>query len=149
MAKEQERKFILNYLPENIGEPVKIKQAYLMLEEKDKTQLRVRIIEKNIYNLEAYICYKKCLSSTTKDEYEYEINLNDAFELFNSSKYQLTKDRYSFMYKGNNVDIDIYPNGLAVVEIEFEEDFEEIPDFCGIEVTGQREYSNIYLATGN
>lgn len=148
MAKEKERKFILKYLPENINIPVKIKQAYLMLNGEDKTQLRVRIVERNIYNIDAYICYKKCLDSTSRDEYEYEIPIIDAFELFNSSKYQLTKERYQFMYKGNNVDIDIYPNGLAVVEIEFEDELTEIPDFCGDEVTGQREYSNIYLATG-
>ena len=130
MAKEKERKFILKYLPENINIPVKIKQAYLMLNGEDKTQLRVRIVERNIYNIDAYICYKKCLDSTSRDEYEYEIPIIDAFELFNSSKYQLTKERYQFMYKGNNVDIDIYPNGLAVVEIEFEDELTEIPDFC-------------------
>ena len=44
------------------------------------------------------------------------------------------------------MDIDIYPNGPSVVEIEYKQELVQIPDYCGVEITGNPKYSNINIA---
>lgn len=141
---EKERKFLLTELPKYIKNGKFIEQGYLMLD--DDKHLRVRIIDRK----EAFLTYKKIYSDTTRLEYEYEIPLEDAEELMNSTNIKLTKMRYKSSFKGNSVDIDFYADGLAVVEIEYEEEtLEYIPKYCGEEVTGKEEYSNIHIALRN
>lgn len=142
MAKEKERKFILSYMPDGIFAYTKIKQGYLMLE--GKRQLRIRIQD----GKRAILCYKDCLSSTERDEYEFEMNLEDANKLYESCQYKLDKVRYSIKKDGIQIDIDSYPDGTEVVELEYQDELkdEQIPAYCGDEITGVKEYSNIYLA---
>jgi CYTH domain-containing protein len=104
--------------------------------------LRVRIIDDNI----GFITIKTIVSDTTKIEYEYEIPLEDAIELMNSTDITLRKVRYKTLFDGNLVDIDIYENGLSVVEIEYQDQLNNIPDYCGKEITGKKKYSNIRIA---
>lgn len=138
---EKERKFKLNFLPENL-KPQSIKQGYIFI--KYKNELRVRIID----NEKAFLTYK--INHTHKpgvrSEYEYEIPLEDGRELMDSAKYSLQKVRYKTEFNGCKVDIDIYPNGMGVVEIEYEEEFTEIPDYCGEEITGDTYYDNANIA---
>lgn len=148
MAKEKERKFKLKHLPN--GMPLKsfasvnIKQGYLMFE--GNKHLRVRIYNDHY----GFICFKTIISDQEKNEYEYEIPLEEALELYNSTNIKLEKTRIpTFDDYGNHIDIDIYPNGLQVVEIEFDEFPPALPDYFGEEVTGQKEYSNIYIAKQN
>jgi CYTH domain-containing protein len=47
------------------------------------------------------------------------------------------------------VDIDVLDNGKSWVEIEFKKDLKSLPDYCGEEITGNKEYSNIQIALGN
>jgi CYTH domain-containing protein len=143
MAVEKERKFLVKKLPEDIIKyPVlPIIQMYLALTE--DTQLRLRIIDFK----DAFICYKKTLSSTDKLEYEYRVAYNEAIATYNKREYDcmLTKDR--IRYKG--WDIDTYPKGLMVAEFEYSDDNpfpDKLPDWIGEEITGKREYSNIYIA---
>jgi adenylate cyclase len=146
---ESERKFKLQFLPSGL-QSVEIKQAYLMLAE--GKQLRVRITQ-STHDIKSYLCYKANVegSATDKHEYEYQIPNEDALELFNATNIRLTKTRYSTEYKDCHVDIDLYPNGLQVVEIETSEGIEltDLPDYCGEELTGLHEYSNIKLALLN
>lgn len=146
MAKELERKFLLK--DESIIKGLTaqyIEQGYLMLS--PGKQLRIRITDNN----KAEICYKALVDSSSieRDEYEYEIPLKDGRELMNSTDVKLTKSRVSI--KGSlNLDIDTYENGLTVCEIEFaKNEIIEIPDFCGEEITGKKEYSNIVMALHN
>lgn len=148
---EKERKFLLKYLPENlIGDPVLLDQAYLMLDDK-KQQLRVRLMQpKGIRDRKAFICFKQCISDTTRMEYEYEIPYVDGMELWASTPWKLTKTRYEFEFEGNKVFIDQYPerfNTPDIVEIEYTDEIKNLPDFCGEEVTGRKEFTNIYIAT--
>ena len=58
------------------------------------------------------------------------------------------------MKKGKyTIDIDLYKDGLVVIEVEFknEKDANEFVPLAwmGKEITGDREYSNISLATKN
>ena len=141
--KEQERKFLLRYLPENLKKAQSIKQSYLLMD--GKSHLRVRIIDNQI----GFLTYKSALSNTIKNEFEYEIPLKDAAELFNLSLYKLEKQRYKTTFQGNTVDIDIYPNGIQIVEIEFEDELTELPDYCGDDVSDDPRFSNIEIAKKN
>jgi len=141
---EKEKKYLLKHLPEHVHSTFYkvIKQAYLMLE--DGKQLRVRIVD----DKEAFICFKIHLNSSHKNEFEYPIPLNDAFELWDSTDIKLIKKRYSFEMWKLHYDLDIYENGLQIIEVEYqdEKDLVNLGKFCGIEITGEKEYSNIWLA---
>lgn len=146
MPIERERKFLVKKLPEDIlPYPVlPIIQMYLVLTE--DTQLRLRIVNFK----DAFICYKKTLSSTDKIEYEYRVSYNEAIATYNKKEYDclLIKDRIPY----KNWDIDTYPNGLCVAEYEYSDENpfpEKLPDWIGEEITGKREYSNIYIAKNN
>lgn len=139
MAIERERKFKLKYLPNNLPFDV-IHQGYLLFD--SSKQLRVRIIN----NEQGYITYKSDINHTDRHEYEYEIPIKDALELYNSTKYQIKKIRYTKNDKDYTAHIDIYSNGLCVVELEFQKELNTLPDFCGDEITGQKDFSNINLA---
>lgn len=141
---EKERKFILKELPkEGAVDCIKhIKQAYLFLD--GPNHLRVRI-----QNDEAFLTYKSIVSDFIKKEYEYQIPMSDALELYEMTKIRVEKVRYSTKFKGNVVDMDVYKDGRMVVEIEYEDELDELPDYCGEEVTGKREWSNIQMALDN
>lgn len=141
---EKERKFILKELPEEGAvDCIKhIKQAYLFLD--GPNHLRVRI-----QNDEAFLTYKSIVSDFIKKEYEYQIPMSDALELYEMTKIRVEKVRYSTTFKGNVVDMDVYKDGRMVVEIEYEDELDELPDYCGEEVTGKREWSNIQMALDN
>lgn len=138
--KEYERKFLLKQLPEGLDEPKHIQQGYLMFD--GNKHLRIRVINHN----NAVLTYKTVNSAIDRDEYEYEIPLEQGVELMLSTSIKLQKKRYSFAYGNDHVDIDVYPNGTAVVEIEYQHELLSLPDFCGVEITGLREYSNIEIA---
>ena len=141
---EKERKFILKELPkEGAVDCIKhIKQAYLFLD--GPNHLRVRI-----QNDEAFLTYKSIISDLIKKEYEYQIPMSDALELYEMTKIRVEKVRYSTTFNGNVVDMDVYKDGRMVVEIEYEDELDELPDYCGEEVTGKREWSNIQMALDN
>lgn len=140
---EKERKFLLKEMPklgEYFNKPKSIKQGYLMLDEDQ--QLRIRIIN----DYDCYITYKKKLDKETRRELEFKINYKTGSEIYETCKYKLEKKRFTLYFDENKIDIDVYPSGLEIVEIEFEENLNELPDFCGDEITDKEEYSNIFLA---
>ncbi len=146
--KEKERKFL--FLRNKINPSVFDKhgdllcQGYLMLT--DNRQLRIRLIHRRFDNDIAMLCYKNHISSNERNEYEYEIPIKDGVELYASCLDRLKKIRYTTEFQGNHVDIDCYPSGLEVVEIEYIEDLVELPDYCGEEITNNEQYSNFTLA---
>lgn len=140
---EKERKFLMKYQPSDLYHMERIEQGYIMFD--GSKHLRVRIID----DMVGFITLKTIVSDTTKIEYEYEIPLKDAIELMESTNIKLRKTRYKTHYDGNLVDIDIYPSGLSVVEIEYSTELTNIPDYCGKEITGKKEYSNIKIARKN
>jgi adenylate cyclase len=136
---EQERKFLLLSMPETYVK-FEIKQAYLILD--GNKLLRVRIVDDE----KAYLTFKTVHTSKVRTEYEYEIPISDAIEMYHNSIYQLKKTRYKTMFGDNYVDIDVYPDGLSVVEIEYEKELSNLPYYCGEEITGVEKYSNINIA---
>lgn len=143
---EKERKFLLKFLPE-LGEyfksPKNIKQGYLMVN--DGKNLRIRIVN----DKSCYLCFKQDISKDSKYEFEYLIPERDGKELYELAEFKLEKKRYITTFKYHKVEIDVYPSGLGIVEIEFSEDLESLPEYCGEEVTGINIYSNIHLAKSN
>jgi len=141
---ERERKFKLKYLPtEYIVNEQKIHQGYLMFD--GAKHLRVRIIEDK-FGVSAYLTLKTIKSDSEKEEYEFPICEEAAKELFDSTEEKLTKTRYKSVFQGNTVDIDCFEDGTTWVEIEYEEELTDVPDYCGEEITGIKEFSNIYIA---
>lgn len=136
---EKERKFLLKYLPE-YDKIQHIKQGYLLLE--GNKHLRVRIIDDS----DALLTYKLICDDRTKIEYEYNIPISDGLEMYKSTDKIVEKVRYKTTFNGMNVDIDVYGNGISVVEIEYDDELTMLPDYCGDEVTGLSEYSNIRMA---
>lgn len=143
---EKERKFLLNFLP-NLGDyfnkPQFIKQGYLI--QKKNKHLRIRITNNHF----CHICYKQTINKDSKYEFEYLIPKEEGFKLYEIADYKLEKKRFVTVYFGHKVDIDIYPSGLGVVEIEYKDQITNLPDYCGEEITGKKKYSNIYLAKKN
>lgn len=152
MGKEIERKFLLMYgteipIPET-SEITLIKQAYIYAD-MDK-HVRVRIYD---YRPDTGLIGIKYTSSLVRDEFEYEIPIEDAQIMYDKSDMKIEKKRISFMIGEEHYDIDSFPNGLSYVEVEFKslEDMKnwEIPNWFGEEITGVKEYSNIALAKKN
>lgn len=143
---EKERKFILKYMP-NLGsyfnQPKMIRQGYLMLD--DSRQLRVRIVN----DYDCYLTYKEKIDECTRREFEYKIPYEDAVIMYETCRHKLEKKRFVTVYKEYKIEIDVYPSGKQVVEIEFEGEISEIPEYCGKEITGKKEYSNVWMAKQN
>jgi adenylate cyclase len=145
---EKERKFLLEAGKLKLKDAYKIrniKQGYLMLA--DNQQLRIRITD----DCKAEICYKEHYSKTERHEFEFRIDYFEGVKMYDLAKYKLEKVRYSFKPQDGlkiYCDVDVYPFGLQVVEIEYADQIkdEDIPTFCGREITGEKEFSNIEIA---
>lgn len=140
--KEQERKYLLKYLPDGLTKQT-ITQGYLMLE--GNKNLRVRIIDESI----CYLTFKTFHCDEIRTEYEYQIPLNDGLEMMKSTNVKVNKTRYKTKHNGLNVDIDIYDDGKSIVEIEFDGELGSLPDYFGEDITGNIEYSNILMSLMN
>ena len=143
--KELERKFLIKQLPEGL-EWIDIQQGYLM-QNPSSRQLRVRIQTDGNGVRAAHIAFKVNAKSGGRDEYEYPVPIGDAEELIQHSELVLQKRRASLSFEGFHIDIDSYPDGMQVAEIEYSEGQTVlIPEWFGEEVTGQIRYSNIAIA---
>jgi CYTH domain-containing protein len=147
--KEIERKFLL---AEGASIPIpakfekfKIKQAYIFAD-KDK-QVRIRLTK-----TKAVLCVKYT-EGLVRDEFEYKIPLKDGKMMYEKSNTKLEKQRLSFKRSSEHYDVDTYPNGYVVVEVEFKDE-EKLnnwvkPNWIGEEITQDSKYSNIVLAQQN
>ena len=148
MAKEFERKFLLAL--ESIPIPKKHKKTWItqgyIFADMGKN-IRVRLTKKK-----SFLCVKFTEGVIT-DEFEYKIPQEDALEIYEQCEWTLEKKRLSFKCGGVHFDIDTYPNGLVVVETEFDYLTDmlnwEKPSWIGVEVSGKSEYSNVVLAKQN
>jgi len=145
MAKEIERKFLIETpISSDLGPKKLIKQGYIF-HDKGK-QVRVRVIDH-----QSFLCIKYT-KDKIRDEYEYEIPLLDGLEMLGKCKYRLEKIRTTLSPPNHDyvVDVDTYPNGLVVAEVEFKtkeecDNFKPI-EWFGREITGEKEFSNITLS---
>lgn len=151
MALERERKFLLKEgveLDLAQWEKQELIQGYLMLDRSKGKQLRVRVSEGIIG--QAWMTYKQDIDLTDKAEYEVKIKPEEARRMLQDCNTIVKKTRYNQIVNKQLVSLDVYPDGMKVIEVEanYEGEF-IIPEFCGEEVTGQVKYSNIVIALKN
>ena len=140
---EKERK----YLPDLSKTPPPIRihyiqQAYIFTCKSG--HIRVRII-----NEKASLLTDKIKRHFGEGRYEFEYYIGNKFAkfLFKLAKNKLSKIRYYFVEnEKEEIIMDEYQNGLCVVEIEYKDNLEIIPDYCIYDVTNDPQYSNQYLA---
>jgi adenylate cyclase len=147
MAKEIERKFLVHPRKwSDLGAGLVIRQGYLCASKQSSVRVRT-------YGDKAYVTIKGATADITRDEYEYEIPLNDANEiLVNLSEHPpIEKMRYRIVFKGHTWEVDEFTganSGLTVAEVELKDAKEqvELPDWIDREVSGDPRYFNSNLS---
>ncbi len=150
MANEIERKFLVEKMPELPSDVKgeKIKQGYLRRgSEKGEPTVRIRQLGDK-----GFITIKGDKVGMTQSEYEYEIPVKDAQEMFELCEPgKIDKTRYYIPHGNHVIELDVFGGdneGLIIAEIELasETDKVEIPSWFGKEVTTDRNYSNAALS---
>lgn len=147
MATEIERKFLLNNSSwkELADEGTAYSQGYLLGSRAASVRVRIQ-------GNRAFLNIKSATIDITRQEFEYEIPLEEALEMLETlcEKPLITKTRH-LLKNGNHVwEIDVFSGdneGLIVAEIELNdknEDFEK-PEWLGDEVSDDARYYNVSL----
>ncbi|MFA6239564.1 MAG: CYTH domain-containing protein [Candidatus Hydrogenedentales bacterium] len=147
MGREIERKFLLtdtSFLQGLKGD--RCAQGYLALG--PPVAVRVRIM-----GGVATLNVKTATTAISRAEYEYEIPVEDAEELLQSSCLgnAIVKTRYCIDHAGMTWEVDVFAGlnaGLIVAEIELEDEAQafERPSWLGPEVSGDPRYLNTCLS---
>jgi len=144
---EIERKFLVNSNNlEDINNytPQLILQAYLMNEEARSVRIRIK-------DEKAFLTVKSSMSGISRLEYEYEIPVQDAYEMIEKLELKtLSKKRYDIPYEGKLWEVDFFEGkleGLVLAEIELKSEDESfiIPEWIDKEVTSDPQYLNANL----
>ena len=150
-AREIERKFLLKVLPSDVrrAKRSRILQGYLAAEPDDR---HVRLRKKG---KKASLTFKLVHDSGVREEREIKLTPKQFDALWPATAgRRLQKVRYEIPWKNRLIEIDVYRGrntGLMVAEVEFPNRAAcrkfKPPDWFGREVTGDKRYSNIKLAT--
>ena len=122
-----------------------MKQAYLMID--GHKVVRVRVADDK-----AFLTIKGNLSGITRDEFEYEIPVEDATQMMNLRTGSIVeKTRYIYEFSGKTWEIDVFEgenSGLIVAEIELENEDEAFdkPAWLLDEVSTDDRYFNFSLS---
>lgn len=146
MGVEIERKFLVTAHPyRTTATGMVCKQGYI--KSGSGCTVRVRIMDTT-----GYLTIKGKGKGLARNEYEYEIPLDDATEMLRDlcGKPLIEKVRYKIPYGGFVWEVDHFEGenaGLVVAEIELasEDQLFEKPDWIGREVTGDARYFNAAL----
>lgn len=149
MAKEIERKFRVkgDGWRTKVASSSQFLQAYIAGGE-DRS-VRVRIFDGQT----ARLTIKIGRGLLSRDEFEYDIPLKDAQEMARGAiGIVLEKTRHKIDHRGYTWEVDVYEGayqGLVVAEVEIEREdaTPDLPDWVDREVTGDRRYSNLVMAT--
>ncbi len=144
MALEIEHKFLIknNNWQKSVSKSTEYKQGYLT---SDKNRsIRIRTSDNT-----AWLNIKSATIGTHRQEYEYEIPLNEGIEILNNlcEKPLIEKTRHLVHYKQHTWEIDVFSgdnNGLIVAEIELSKigEYFEKPEWLAEEVTEDLRYYN-------
>jgi CYTH domain-containing protein len=149
MAKEIERKYLVKTdgWRSQASSSSSFLQAYIA-SGKDRS-VRVRIMD----DTHARLTIKIGRDLFARDEFEYDVPLADAREMSSLALgVVLEKTRYKIPFENYVWEVDVYAGayqGLVVAEVEIGHEKEQpaIPDWIGQEITGDRRYSNLTMAT--
>lgn len=165
MATEIERRFFVKDLPYAISvasDIMEITQGYLMKDFGRTLRIRkhtpLKTYRRNSPGAPwGQLCFKTSINNTTRKEYEFPSDIQDAEELLEMcGKHTVEKTRYWIRYMTQDErdpiwELDVFHGkneGLVLVEIELEYENEiiDIPDWVGEEITDRLEYTNSSLA---
>lgn len=147
MALEIERKFLVSAekLSEiHLTDGEKISQGYLSTDIEKTVRVRIK---KN----RGFLCIKTKNVGIVRNEFEYEIPVNDAEELLKLCEPNiLSKIRYKIEFENHVWEVDIYEGKLAglvlaEVEINSADEFVKIPDWTYKEVSDDPRFYNVRL----
>lgn len=149
MTKEIERKFLLRSddWRHQATAASNLRQGYLTRRQ-DRTSVRVRLID----GVRARLALKFARIGLTRDEFEYDIPLEEANQLLEHAVGDIIeKTRYTVPHRSFVWEVDVFHGvhcGLIIAEVEMksEEDTPPLPGWLGREVTGNKRYSNRVLA---
>ncbi|MGG7516802.1 CYTH domain-containing protein [Allorhizobium undicola] len=149
MAKEIERKFLVrnDAWKQHVSKASEFLQGYIISAE-DRS-LRVRVKDRKTATLTIKIGHV----GLSRDEFEYDVPIADGLELIDKAQgIVIAKTRYNVEYGGYLWEVDVFDGdhaGLVVAEVELDcvSDDPPLPPWIGREVTGDRHYSNQWLAT--
>jgi adenylate cyclase len=149
MATEIERKFLVSGTGWQAAAERSVSMRQCYLARTDAAAIRVRIVD----DAKAYLTIKSAVPGSTRDEFEYEIPVEDARQLATLRTGVLLEKRRYYVPLGEAMwEVDVFEGaheGLVIAEIELSDadaPFER-PDWLGDEVTGVHRYYNAYLAT--
>ena len=144
---EIERKFLIDKIPLKLTEYNcdKIKQGYFSILPEKRVRKRGDV----------YILTEKGEGDMIREERERIIDKEMGEELFALSKtYIIEKTRYYIPFGEYTIELDIYGGrheGLVVAEVEFESEEKALafdpPDWFGEDITKDKSYKNMMLAT--
>ena len=121
------------------------RQGYLSVTEKGIVRVRIK-------GDIATLTVKSRGTGLSRDEFEYEIPIDDAEALINLCQNDIIeKTRYKIMAKGKLWDVDEFHGEnsglwLAEVELESEDESVTLPKWAIQEVTGDEKYYNAFLS---
>lgn len=146
MPLEIERKYLLkNDSWKGLAVGIFYKQGYLF--DSNGKSVRIRIAGDT-----AFLTIKASKTGIVRDEYEYEIPMEDALDLLDNhcNDKVVEKTRYNITYKDKVWEVDEFHKdnqGLVVAEIELSDASENIekPDWVGMEVSNDQKYFNSSL----
>lgn len=159
MAIEFERRFLVHALPDvAYTTKYQIKQAYVCADDTSVVRVRSRHAEHDAFSGQPAKWFMTIKQNRDElgmvNEFEYEIS--DGSELFQSIAQNIEKSRYEIPHGQLTIEFDVFGGrhaGLMIAEVELtnqEESLwldENMPEWFGEEITGQHEYSNYYLCT--
>ncbi len=146
MATEIERKFLVRGEAWRALDPgVSYRQGYLSTE-------AARSVRVRIAGARGFLTLKGASTGASRAEYEYEIPVADAQEIFDTLclRPRIEKVRRRIDYRGRVWEVDEFfgdNRGLVIAEVELTEVDQEValPDWVGEEVTGDPRYYNANL----
>jgi len=147
MAIEIERKFLVKSAAwrMNASSGIRYRQGYLSTDK--HFTIRARIAEDR-----AFLTLKGLPSGISRQEYNIEIPIEDAEEILLNlcDRPPVEKTRYMVEEAGMTWEVDVFSgtnNGLIVAEIELrtENQFFQLPDWVGEEITHDNRYLNVNL----
>lgn len=151
MGLEIERRFLVksDRWKAHAGPPQPLRQGYLA-SSADGVTVRMRLRGED----QAWLTLKASADPTgiARHEFEYDIPVSDAEDLWRLAPHRLEKIRYALDLPGGEWVVDCFaaanaPLVLAEVELARADAALEIPDWCGRELTGQGRWSNAVLAS--
>ncbi|QPC89895.1 CYTH domain-containing protein [Mesorhizobium sp. INR15] len=150
MGKEVERKFLVSSTAwRDLAEAaIRIRQFYLAAG--PGRTVRIRISD----GVSARLTLKFGSKVRERDEYEYPVPLAEAEEMLAFALGRvIEKTRHHVRHRGYLYEVDVFGGplaGLVVAELETPDDVPDdlLPDWLGLEVTGEQKFYNASLALG-